>query len=77
MPLQSYKLQVKLRKSGSEEGIRVGKVDQWEILLIAHVWGQEFKTQEPTQKSSLSPVMWGPRQDGHWACWPLARFQIY
>lgn len=35
--LQSYKLQVKLRKSGSEEEIRVGKVVQWEILLIAQV----------------------------------------
>lgn len=35
--LQSYKLQVKLRKSGSEEEIRVGKVVQWEILLIAQM----------------------------------------
>ena len=52
MPLQSYKLQVKLRKSGSEEGIRVGKLDQWEIILIAQVWGHEFKSKASTEKSS-------------------------
>ena len=50
--LQSYKLQVKLRKSGSEEGIWVENVDQWKILLISQVWGHEFKSQVLTQKPS-------------------------
>lgn len=50
--LQSYKLQIKLGKSGTEEGIRVEKVNQWEILLIAQVWGHEFKSQALTQKPS-------------------------